>query len=302
MASDFSCPACGSKRSSRWATSIDYNQAASKEEFSYRKCVACGTVYIEKVPADISKHYPTRYSQYRFFRKGVGEAEVMALEREKISKVLKALGNDVKGKKILDVGSGQGGFMAECKNAGMEPFGNEFSPDGAKKCREFGEVEQGDFLKSHFNREFFDAITFWHSLEHLPNAFAATSKAHSLLKPGGLLFIAVPNPESLQGRLFKRFWAHLDAPRHLILVPPMELSKRLGEQGFRTTSIDQFMNDYNAWGIGMSVLNLLHLRSGMSGEGNPALKALGRVIFTIPAVAESLVGKGGTYLLVAKKV
>ena len=290
------CVFCGASGASSWASGPDYNQA-TKGDFDYLKCLKCGTVSLANVPADISRHYPGRYSRYRYFRKGVGGGEVAELEREKLSKVRQFV---TKGR-LLDAGCGEGGFLRECKAAGFECFGNEFSYDGAKASSKYGIIEQGDFMKARFENAFFDAITFWHALEHLPNPLSATSKAHSLLKKGGYLFIAVPNPASLQARFFKKSWAHLDAPRHIYLVPPAVLAQKLASQGFSVVKTDHFMTNYNAWGIGMSVLNALGARHSIAKEPNAVIKAFGVIIFSVLAWVESAFGAGGTYLLVARK-
>ncbi len=70
------------------------------------------------------------------------------------------------------------------------------------------------------------AVIFWHSLEHLRAPARALSHAATLLSPGGMLVIAVPNATSLQARAFGDRWLALDLPRHLVhLSPPALLSK-----------------------------------------------------------------------------
>ena len=61
----------------------------------------------------------------------------------------------------------------------------------------------------------FDAVTFWHVLEHLENPGEALVAAGRLLKSNGWLVVAVPDYASLQAKLFGKYWFHLDLPRHL---------------------------------------------------------------------------------------
>lgn len=65
----------------------------------------------------------------------------------------------------------------------------------------------------------YDVIGMWHSIEHLPRPWAVIEAAARRLRPGGLLVIAAPNPESLQLKLLQEHWLHLDAPRHLHFLP-----------------------------------------------------------------------------------
>jgi 2-polyprenyl-3-methyl-5-hydroxy-6-metoxy-1,4-benzoquinol methylase len=61
----------------------------------------------------------------------------------------------------------------------------------------------------------FDAVTFWHVLEHLENPGEALVAAGRLLKFKAWIVVAVPDYSSLQAKLFGKYWFHLDWPRHL---------------------------------------------------------------------------------------
>ena len=75
------------------------------------------------------------------------------------------------------------------------------------------------------------AVVLWHSLEHLRDAGAELGRAVGLLEPGGVIVIAMPNPASLQARVFGDRWLHLDLPRHLVHVPAPALLARLRALG-----------------------------------------------------------------------
>jgi SAM-dependent methyltransferase len=102
----------------------------------------------------------------------------------------------------------------------------------------------------------FDAITFWDVLEHLSDPLAALEKACSLLKPGGLLVISMPNPDGWERHLFKQFWAGWDMPRHLHLFPKSTIFQVLDSIGFQPIEASFFTGGY-----GMLVLSLEFLSS-----------------------------------------
>jgi hypothetical protein len=52
-----------------------------------------------------------------------------------------------------------------------------------------------------------------------------------------VLVLSAPNPESLQFRMFGRYWMHLDAPRHLQLIPVAEIVRRAASLGLRLSSL-----------------------------------------------------------------
>jgi SAM-dependent methyltransferase len=78
----------------------------------------------------------------------------------------------------------------------------------------------------------FDLVTFWDTLEHLPNPREALSKARESARPSGWLALTVPNPDSVEARLFGQCWAGWDIPRHLWWPSPEGLSRLLNETGW----------------------------------------------------------------------
>jgi SAM-dependent methyltransferase len=69
-------------------------------------------------------------------------------------------------------------------------------------------------------------------LEHLPSPRAGLSQIRQWLRPGGHLFLSVPNLESWDARLFGSRWIGWDAPRHFWLFPRAVLERLFAETGF----------------------------------------------------------------------
>lgn len=119
-------------------------------------------------------------------------------------------------KNLLDVGCGTGDFLQKAKSNGWNVKGIE--PN--KKARDIsnakinGQVfDATERLKLKQNS--FDVITLWHVLEHLPKLDEQLESFKKLLKPNGVLIIAVPNYKSFDALYYKSFWAAYDVPRHL---------------------------------------------------------------------------------------
>ena len=103
----------------------------------------------------------------------------------------------VPGGRLLDVGTGDGRFLATARPAGYEVAGTEVSQAGASYARERGfDVYLGQITELDLPSESFDLATIWHVLEHVPDPGAVLRKVHSLLRPGGILVVAVPNEEN----------------------------------------------------------------------------------------------------------
>lgn len=120
---------------------------------------------------------------------------------------------------LLDVGCGTGDFLNVCQSDGWNVFGVE--PN--KKARTLAQKKSLDTkvlfesiqdLQSDSGQRF-DVITLWHVLEHLPNLTEQIEGLKSLLKPDGILFVAVPNHKSYDANYYGPYWAAYDVPRHL---------------------------------------------------------------------------------------
>lgn len=123
---------------------------------------------------------------------------------------------------VLDIGSGDGSLLDALEARGREARGLERGQTGDARVErtDLSEIEPG-----------WSAIVMWHSLEHLPEPGGAIDRAVELLAPGGVIVVAVPNPASLQARLFGARWLALDLPRHLVHIPASELTARLERAG-----------------------------------------------------------------------
>ena len=111
-------------------------------------------------------------------------------------------------------------------------------------------------------------VALWHVLEHLPDPRGMLAAAAAKLEPGGVLAVAVPNPKSWQFRLLHGRWAHLDAPRHLSLVPPDTLVARGRELGL--SPVELTTSDPS--GAACNLLGWVYaLRRGPAGGPPPAL-------------------------------
>lgn len=116
-------------------------------------------------------------------------------------------------KTILDVGAGTGDFLVQCQKNGWEAVGVEPNKTAQKIALENGVSLEDDIFS--FSEKQFDVISLWHVLEHVPNLQDYIIQLKKLLKPNGVLLIAVPNFNSFDANYYKEFWAAYDVPRHL---------------------------------------------------------------------------------------
>lgn len=131
---------------------------------------------------------------------------------------------------ILDIGAGTGEFLEAFEDKNWTRFAIEPSPKfkAIFKNKNISLLENFEAASKHA----FDVITLWHSLEHIPNLEESLKILKSVLKPDGVLFIAVPNHNSYDAKYYKNHWAAWDVPRHLWHFSRMGLKKLFQKYDF----------------------------------------------------------------------
>ncbi len=193
---------------------VDY---ITGETFQVACCRRCAQVVTVPVPADIGRYYPIGYYGNAGGRRFPA---VMEWLQEKLSarrarRVLRRLnGKDFK---VLDVGCGRGLLLREFQRNGCDVTGTEFSDDACRFAREVLKlpVRVGLLHELNFPDQSFDVVVMWHVLEHVSDPRPTLAEVSRILRPGGVFLVGVPNFGSLEARLTKAGWFHLDVPRHL---------------------------------------------------------------------------------------
>jgi len=120
--------------------------------------------------------------------------------------------------RLVDVGCASGLFLRCAADAGWQVTGVEPSRAICDEARRTlsgrGELICATLQESGLPMSSFDAVTMWDVLEHVRNPVQFMSACGSLLKPGGHLFVNVPDLDSLQARVLGAHWPLL-LPEHL---------------------------------------------------------------------------------------
>ncbi|HEY6293715.1 MAG TPA: class I SAM-dependent methyltransferase [Terriglobia bacterium] len=138
-------------------------------------------------------------------------------------------------RKLLDIGCGDGEFLALAQAKGFEVFGIDFDDRAVQKARRVRQLEHvstasSDSLKGIEGWREFGIITLFDVLEHLSSPRHVIATVFELLKPGGMVCITVPR--------FDRYPRVFDSeadfpPHHLTLWTSRALSVLLQTTGFR---------------------------------------------------------------------
>jgi len=137
------------------------------------------------------------------------------------------------GTKILDVGCGNGAWLAFLAGRGFEVHGLDPSEEAVAACRARGlrHVVQGDLRSHPLPTASFDVVTAIHCLEHDADPVGFLRGAAALVRPGGWLGLAIPNIASWEARRARGLWYHLDPPYHLCLPPPAAMRQMMSATG-----------------------------------------------------------------------
>lgn len=232
--------------------------ASVEPGFSVLVCPDCGLGRTwPALPADkIGAYYPQEY----YGRENVRFNPLFeAMTRFFQSRRARVLHSRVPRGPVLDVGCGRGYLLAYLRSFGYEPHGIELSENAAFHARHRLklEISTDDFLAEAHQKERFNAVVFWHTLEHFSRPVECVARAAESLKPGGLVAIAVPNHDSLQARFFGRHWFHLDVPRHYHHFGVKSLEALLSRHRFRIVQLDHFCFEQNPYGWLQSFYNAL---------------------------------------------
>ncbi len=287
------CPHCAGPTSSAFRVQ-DRNQRLSDAWFDYQRCGRCGTCFLAPVPGDLGRYYLTDYPAYR------PEAFAAAKIRERAK--LDVLGLHARPGRLLEIGPASGAFASAAKDAGFAVQAIEMDPGCCDRLnRELGIPTRlsVDPVAALRPGETFDVIALWHVVEHLVDPFAVLAALAGALAPGGVLVLSTPNPRSLQFRLLGGRWVHVDAPRHLWLLPPQVVRDRLARCGLTQVAItaaDPIGLELNRMGWTHSCRNLFTA---------PSLRYLargaGRAIALAVSPIERTVAFGAAYTAIYRK-
>lgn len=175
------CPACGMAGSGR---TIAFFPAQSR-------CCACRHVYLSPRPTQdaITEAYgrPDAYAQWLVDEEG---------RRVMWEKRIRRVERFATGGQALDVGAGTGAFLHGLSQTGRwQVEGTEISGHAVELASQrYGiELRHGALAEVDLPSDHFDLVTLWHVLEHVPDVRSTLETVVRIVKPGGVVVIAVPN-------------------------------------------------------------------------------------------------------------
>ncbi len=196
-------------------------------------CTACGHRFAG-IEAD-EQHVASIYADYYFVGGGAGytdyAAEAEMLRRRGRDYAAKVARHTTTGR-MLDVGAAAGYIIEGFVESGWSGIGLEPNAAMATLGGERGlDIEQGS-LEAFSAEDRFDLVSMIQVAAHFYDPRAAFEKAHSLLKPGGLLLIETWDRGSISARMFGKNWHEYSPPSVLNWFTKDGLDAFLSSVGF----------------------------------------------------------------------
>ncbi len=200
--------------------------------------------------------------------------------------------------RLLDVGCGRGDFAAGFIKHGWEVHGLDVSPSAVASARAAGvDAVTGTLEEVPWPAMSFDVVLFSHSLEHVHDPLGDLMCAHDLLRPGGVVAVAVPDWDSRQRRIFGSCWYPLDLPRHLQHFGRNSLKAAVERAGFEPRVA---RSSVSTFGLVGSVQYVMFGRLVTSGRAHrPSLAVIMALYLPLSAVSW-LIGPDTLFLTASK--
>jgi 2-polyprenyl-3-methyl-5-hydroxy-6-metoxy-1,4-benzoquinol methylase len=228
------CLVCAASNVTPWAT-------VRTDHGSYRlvRCASCRSAYVHPRPdlEFIEAYYRSKTGTHSFS----DPDDVLAAERaypnstvdarRMVANIRAMVGTGTR--RLLDVGAGFGLFAREAVAAGFDVDCVEVGTFERRCIRQFAGVEATPVMFEDFDGSpsSYGAVLMSQILEHTVDPQRWVSKAAGLLRPGGVLAIAVPNFESLFVRILGSREMHISPPEHLNFFSLAGLDRLLSAQG-----------------------------------------------------------------------
>jgi SAM-dependent methyltransferase len=233
---DAHCDLCGSERQTvllRKRDTTSYWRAKCAEDgidpetpFPIVRCGDCGHVYVSPrlrhhIVGDIYSRFWKKYQPTEI------KADPFALYLCRQLRAMVGAGH------LLDFGCGWGNYLAAARAVGFDAVGIEVDQAKVDFALKYGlNAVQGDLLDRTFADNSFDAAVAQQVFEHLYDPVPHLEELRRILKPGGVLFLSVPNYGGLTAKLKGADWDMMSPVGHVRYFNRRGLAKFLTDHGF----------------------------------------------------------------------
>ncbi|TDJ63733.1 MAG: class I SAM-dependent methyltransferase [Proteobacteria bacterium] len=221
-AGQITCPVCGGGR---------FEPLFEKRGEAFVRCLACTLMLINPPPA-VSSSTATYNAHYTraYIRKAAKKLRrcrgwVRRIQRRFVSRG-----------RWLDVGCSAGFIVAAAADAGFDAHGVELEPAAITYGREVMMLKNlrcGVLTQQCYPGEFFDVISLYDVIEHVPDLNGLVAEIMRLLAPGGVVEIRTPDVGHWRTPRDLARWEEVKPSEHLYYFNRSTLEALFANHGFR---------------------------------------------------------------------
>ncbi|MBC8136190.1 MAG: class I SAM-dependent methyltransferase [Fibrella sp.] len=230
------CTVCGETSATLWRVGVDHLLGGT-HRYRAVQCLRCKTRRLDPRPdaETMAQYYlPETYARAEEEGSEVGK-RLDAYAARLATEYPPATSGG--GCSALDVGCGDGRFMAALQKRDWQVVGTETDPAAAELARKRTGAPVYETPLPPDQQEKYDLVSLLHVLEHVSDPRDTLNGVRERLRPGGKLLLVLPNAESIEADLFGTSWYHLDLPRHFWAFSPGTLVRLVETCGFDVTEV-----------------------------------------------------------------
>ena len=207
------------------------------------ECLDCQVLFAENYAKERIEIYDGDYAAWHESNDG-NESQIAYAKKMAFKSQIMEIKNFVNlfGKRILDVGTGNGYLLEALRELGCNSYGTEISSHSARISEEKfpGKIFKGELKDADYEAGFFDVIFLTDVLEHLSNPSGTILEINRILKRGGFIFIISPNSGSITRKILGKKWFQYKY-EHIFYFNKKSLENILDKNGF---DLSKFKNNW----------------------------------------------------------
>lgn len=214
------CPICGNPRRS---------SIFRKQGFNYHRCLDCSHIYVSpRINPGLQEQIGNDLEEKDI------ENDFLEIQRIYAAFMCDFIRSRASGPRVLDIGFGRGYLMQLSKAFGFETYGIDSSPKQVERLKaQFGNrVCRASLGRDKIPWGAFDVIVMSHILEHMSNPSDVLKEISEVMNPGAMLYIVVPDMDSVQFRIFGKNLEFINPLAHFQYFTEKSLTRLLEDNGF----------------------------------------------------------------------
>jgi 2-polyprenyl-3-methyl-5-hydroxy-6-metoxy-1,4-benzoquinol methylase len=276
-------------------------------KWGYRRCPnpECGLMWLDPVPleAETAKAYLSYYThsgdvEHPSSRKGqqflrarlagmyghfVHYSGLLSMRKRMLTRLFE---NDSPGR-LLEIGCGDGNFLASIKKQGWEVTGIDSDPEAARVAMaKYGvSVRIGRFEDIYLPQDYYNVVLINHVVEHVSDPVFFLARAGAIIAPAGRIIVVTPNSAGFGHAAFGSDWRGLDPPRHLHIFTPVNLVETVRKAGLNCMHLST--TSVNAEAIFAGSTEIRNRRQHLSENGSDLMTIFGTWIYQFSTVVKN---------------